>query len=227
MTARKTRFNDPPGMKTCHECLLVLPVDMFHKNKSNHDGLQRKCKECVSAYNKTHYDENKDKFSLNHAKWRAANPGYFVMWRNKNPNYSKNYHRQNIQLRSDQNKAWRAKNPDYHKEWRKNNPLRVLEQDNRRRAREMGAEVVGRIDREEIIRRDRSICYICGEKVQPSDVHLDHVVPLSRGGWHVGANLRVTHSWCNQRKGAKLPEEIDSKVVPVVARQEQLFSKVG
>ena len=73
-----------------------------------------------------------------------------------------------------------------------------------RRARERGARIVEPIDRTKIIRRDRSICHICKTKVEANDIHLDHVIPLARGGDHSEANLAVSHSLCNLSKGARL-----------------------
>lgn len=55
-----------------------------------------------------------------------------------------------------------------------------------------------------VIARDGFICGICRGEVEPGDVHLDHIKPHSKGGPTTFGNLRVTHSTCNMRKGAKL-----------------------
>ncbi len=36
-------------MKLCNKCLEQKPLDMFWKNKSNKDGLQKICKACLRA----------------------------------------------------------------------------------------------------------------------------------------------------------------------------------
>lgn len=59
--------------------------------------------------------------------------------------------------------------------------------------------------REQVLARDGLQCQICGERVDPDDVHLDHIKPLSHGGETDTANLQVTHSGCNLRKGASWP----------------------
>jgi len=56
--------------------------------------------------------------------------------------------------------------------------------------------------RAEVLRRDGLVCQICTEAVAPDDVHLDHVVPKSKGGQSVASNLRVAHSACNLKRGA-------------------------
>ncbi len=55
-----------------------------------------------------------------------------------------------------------------------------------------------------VIERDGLICGICLNGVDPTDVHLDHVKPFSKGGPTTYGNLRVTHSRCNMSKGARV-----------------------
>ncbi len=48
-----------------------------------------------------------------------------------------------------------------------------------------------------------AICYYCQKRVPIADVHLDHIVPLIKGGMHAVENLCVSCSTCNRSKGAK------------------------
>ena len=52
------------------------------------------------------------------------------------------------------------------------------------------------------------VCGICGEDVDPTNYHVDHIVPISRGGEHSYANTQPAHPACNQRKHNKLQEEM-------------------
>lgn len=52
--------------------------------------------------------------------------------------------------------------------------------------------------------RDQGRCHICKEQADPNDWHLDHVVPLARGGQHTWDNVAVSHAYCNLSKGARL-----------------------
>lgn len=70
-----------------------------------------------------------------------------------------------------------------------------------------GREPIPASLRRAVIERDGYLCGICGGDVEPSDVHLDHIFPWSRGGPTSLKNLRVTHSLCNIRKGAKVDGE--------------------
>lgn len=60
------------------------------------------------------------------------------------------------------------------------------------------------VSRNIVFDRDKGVCYLCGTRVDPINWHLDHKVPLSRGGRHSYANTGVTHPRCNLSKGAKL-----------------------
>ncbi len=58
--------------------------------------------------------------------------------------------------------------------------------------------------RVQIMERDFYICQLCG-KYMPDEVglHIDHIIPIAKGGKTVPSNLRVLCSKCNGRKGAK------------------------
>jgi hypothetical protein len=65
-----------------------------------------------------------------------------------------------------------------------------------------GGVVVERVSRAYIVDRDKSRCHLCGKTCREGDIHLDHLVPLSRGGDHSSANLRVACAACNLSKRA-------------------------
>ena len=57
--------------------------------------------------------------------------------------------------------------------------------------------------REEIILRDLATCQICGKKCQPSDIEIDHIQPISKGGKTAKSNLQVLCVSCNRSKSNK------------------------
>lgn len=110
------------------------------------------------------------------------------------------------------NRAWRERNPEkvsaQNKKWDTANKDRAVALANKRRGSKNhpGAELISRRD---IYERDEATCGICGGHVEWEDFHMDHVVPLSKGGTHTVDNVQCAHSRCNQRKynkvGFKLP----------------------
>jgi len=62
-----------------------------------------------------------------------------------------------------------------------------------------------RVDYEAILAEFGMGCHICGGAIRKrADLHMDHVLALSRGGSHTYGNIRPSHRWCNQQKCAKL-----------------------
>ncbi len=59
------------------------------------------------------------------------------------------------------------------------------------------------ITRAQIVARDKGICQLCGDPVGV-DLHIDHRVPVSRGGGNEPGNLQVAHAACNLRKGNQI-----------------------
>lgn len=79
-----------------------------------------------------------------------------------------------------------------------------------RRAAKKGAPVRERVYRSVLWRRDGGKCHICGQGCDPLRWDMDHVTPLSRGGDHSYANIRVSHPACNNRKRARLMTELQA-----------------
>lgn len=52
----------------------------------------------------------------------------------------------------------------------------------------------------------RVTCHWCRKRIKPQEAHVDHVVPISKGGPHALENLCVSCASCNHSKHAKLPE---------------------
>jgi 5-methylcytosine-specific restriction endonuclease McrA len=137
-----------------------------------------------------YYQEHKTEYKERSYEWRRQNPD---KERRNRKMYRENHPQQIAESRA---------------QYRRANPEAVAAHTQRRRARQAGA-YVGDVDFKRIYKRDRDICYLCGRKVKKSERHLDHVIPLSRGGAHSEDNIRVTHARCNLKKGVKLVEELD------------------
>lgn len=101
-----------------------------------------------------------------------------------------------------QKKAHYASNIDRYKQWSKNwriaNPDKMRANDNKRRAREANAISSDANDR--IIVNIYTDC--------PKNYHVDHVIPISRGGLHHENNLCYLPGPLNLAKGNKMPEKV-------------------
>ena len=61
--------------------------------------------------------------------------------------------------------------------------------------------------RRDIYNRDEGHCAICGVEVpyEPGGFHIDHIVPIVRGGADTLANLQLTCPPCNWSKWTSAP----------------------
>ena len=51
-------------------------------------------------------------------------------------------------------------------------------------------------------------CYLCKHLIPIGHRHVDHIVPISKGGKHEPSNLAIACDKCNLRKSDKMPDEI-------------------
>lgn len=56
-------------------------------------------------------------------------------------------------------------------------------------------------------RRSSGICHYCGERFKPAQLTMDHLIPISRGGRSIKANVVPCCKECNTRKHSMLPME--------------------
>lgn len=171
---------DNPGLKRCRKCGSVKPAttEHFAPRKSSRDGLRGECRPCNRGIQK---------------RWREANPNKNREWRETNLDRVREYAR------------------EYHRERRKANPSRYREISSasvhNRRARKLqnggthtAADIRAQYDSQ------LGKCWWCGKKVG-AKYHVDHRVPLARGGSNAPENIVIACPRCNQSKNAKLPHE--------------------
>jgi 5-methylcytosine-specific restriction endonuclease McrA len=122
-------------------------------------------------------------------------------------------------------RAWRARHPErarelYHR-WVERNPERAravqATGSHKRRSRTVAAE--GNFTKEDVlllIDTQTGTCFYCEEKLG-LDFHVDHYVPLVRGGCNSAGNIVLACPRCNLRKGARMPWEFHSALSSAVS----------
>lgn len=78
----------------------------------------------------------------------------------------------------------------------------------KRKALLRGATQAETVYRSVVWERDSGTCGICNKLADPRKWHLDHIVPLSKGGQHTYSNVQVAHPSCNLSKHNKTPSEV-------------------
>jgi len=75
-----------------------------------------------------------------------------------------------------------------------------------------------RFTRRNIFFRDRNRCQYCGKIFPQTELNLDHVTPLSRGGLPSWENVVCACIPCNSRKGSRTPQEAGMHLIRVPKR---------
>ena len=75
-----------------------------------------------------------------------------------------------------------------------------------------------KFSRHNIYLRDGNRCQYCGHKFSSSELSLDHVIPLSRGGNSSWENVVCACLSCNVRKGNRTPHEASMRLVDAAAQ---------
>lgn len=189
------------GYKGCSKCGVVKALDDFYRDRQNKDGFRGLCKDCDLAarrvrdiakpeqkrdYNRAYYRANRENLLAKQKEWH---------WGNRDKILPK--------LRA----RYEANREDYIAKQtarEKANPHIPREKELRRRAQKL-ALPCDDVNLQVVFERDQGVCGICGESADPESWHLDHIIPLSKGGHHTYENVQVSHPSCNLRKGARLP----------------------
>jgi 5-methylcytosine-specific restriction endonuclease McrA len=73
-----------------------------------------------------------------------------------------------------------------------------------KRRGQVKAATIGIIDYAKVVREANGICGFCRQPMNGEPAHIDHIIPICRGGAHAQENLQLTHARCNSRKGTSL-----------------------
>jgi len=181
-------------------------------------------KEEIRLYHAAYRDKNKEHIRTYQVKYRTTHQEQ----RHINDAGYRIRHRDEIRIRGIK---WRATHPTYGAEYRAShqdkiqvnganyyrihrNKIRVYQVSRQaiRRALVVGVTVGNQAEVKEIYRyakeEARVRCYLCGRLIPKGHRHVDHIIPLSKGGAHRPSNLAVACDRCNQVKSDKMPEKI-------------------
>lgn len=182
-------------MRQCTKCLDRKVLVEFRKDRSRDSGVFPWCIACCRTSDRARYKAAPDKKKANSRQRRErvgpeAHTKYCEEWRARNKTYLLDYQRE-----------WRKQNrqrcAERIREWRKANPGRHRASQARRRAQKKGSQAP----------RDLRVTAIyeiaAWLRSKGDDVHVDHIIPLSKGGPHTYGNLQILTAQENLRKGSK------------------------
>lgn len=178
------------------------------------------CEQCASEQCISWRAENPELAYERARAWKSRNPGKLAKYRKEGrrrnasriKQQEKRYREKNPEKKQAAMRAWKRKNSDrvaaYGKEYRARNREKLSGYNSVQKAKRRASEDVG-VPLGTFLgwrHAQPKVCFYCGAECA-TNFHVDHFMPLSKGGQHVLTNLRIACPGCNLRKNAKLPLE--------------------
>lgn len=151
------------------------------------------CKQCMAVYGTTYNSINNAQRVATSAAYRAINKDKAAAYRAANKDKRDAYYSANkLKLA-----AYRAKNPDSGRRARHNYRANKLGNG--------GTLSKGLFDR--LYKLQRGMCPVCKKELSNTKPrsHMDHIMPLARGGANTDDNIQILCQSCNNQKHAKHP----------------------
>ncbi|OUB48209.1 HNH endonuclease [Bacillus thuringiensis] len=215
--------------KVCTKCGEFKDYKEYHKNKTYKDGRNGKCKVCRAEIDKLYYQKNRERHNKRTKEYYEENKEKILNkckeYREENKERiaesKKNWAARNKVRKSEQEKRWRENNEERNikmkKKWYKKNRDRVYSNLLKRRSLKHYVRFEG-VRRKKLLDRDNWTCRRCGTWVHDLNVggnenrhlwdnehkaHIDHIIPISKGGDSTIENLQVLCRTCNLSKSDK------------------------
>ena len=203
-------------------CGICLACDEHRRRDPRYLGIvaewREKNRDSIAQQRRGHYEKNRADIVASVAAYHKNNKeavrGYKARYRRKHADKVKAYNSQWKKENRDRVYRQRAeayrRNPEKHRklarDWAAANPEYRRVQGRLKRARAAaasGSHTAG--DVAEIIQLQKNKCAYCGVRLGQTIRHVDHIVPLARGGTNDRRNLQVLCQPCNNSKHAKDP----------------------
>jgi len=173
-------------LKECSKCKELKSLHLFRKDKGKWDGLYPYCKSCASVKDKKVYYKNPKK-KMKVVKEYMKRTGEYYKYKPYNPKYYSSVESKKKKRARDLKRRTLKKNADIE--------YKITSQD---------------IDN--IINKYNGKCAYCG-KPTLNNYHIDHKLPLSKGGGNEINNLALSCPTCNLSKNDKTDIEFIGRVV--------------
>lgn len=212
--------------KKCTRCGKILPAtaEYFGVRKDSKCGFRSACRECERARLAKWYEENKEHQRRYMAQYRKENREYlnklsreyyknhaeemreYNRRRYRNgisyPATRKKYYENNKQSMRAKQKQWYAANKD----------LVNTRQRNRTARKRNASGSYSPSDIRSLLESQKGKCWWCGKALN-GEYHVDHRIPLAKGGSNGPDNLCIACPKCNLSKGAKMPWEFNGRLL--------------
>ena len=207
---------DGNHLSYCKSCKNKQAAEYYQNNKEKAKEYYQNNKEQINKQRKEYLQNNKEKIN-NQQRERYQNN------KEKIKEYQKEYKQKNKEKINKQQKEY---NKEYYqnnkeqikesqKEYHQNNPHKTREKDRKRRALKR-ANIHKPYTEDQVLKLYGKDCHICKKPVNllanrspgapgwEQGLHIDHVIPLSKGGPDSLNNVKPAHGLCNLQKNNSL-----------------------
>lgn len=178
------------GLKTCTECKKELPVGEFNAYRyvtaqgKESRRLQSQCRRCGARLRAARRQKDLAREMAMSQKWKADNP------------------ERAKQLAIEYRRTKRGKSLRAAAQRRRYALTRILV------PVQGDAEAIKAIYKQAVLDQALiSVCPVFDDPILGRELHVDHVMPLSKGGRHAAGNLQILPIGLNMRKGARIPDD--------------------
>ena len=213
---RRTASKDGHGhwCKECHAEYRAINRDKINAAQKKYYASH---KEERAEYGARNYVDNRDaalawqkQYNLDHREERIAYLKQYHLTHKEEAAQYRYDHKDEIATRMKQYQLdHKEEIAAWNSNWQRKNRDKSVAKDSKRRALKMGVGAENLPDNYErgLYEDQLGCCYYCGCSLAETGHHLEHMIPLSRGGPHRLSNLVLSCPACNLRKGTKTAEE--------------------
>lgn len=207
----------PDGLRgTCRSCTSARQKQWHKDHPERARDATRRYRERIKAdpeKNEEYLRKDRESHRAFHARNRNARNARQRELRRLHPEQYQEYDRRALAKKKSNPEEFRRRTTRYKRNWRRSHPEIVRAIQERRRAQLASAE--GNHTAEDIrliFEQQKGLCWWCSKPVG-DDYHVDHRIPLSRGGSNGPENLCISCPSCNTSKHSKMPWEWNGRLL--------------
>ena len=195
----------------------------------------KRCSDCGRFLVENYFNWQNIKKNRRHSYCKKCQSNRKYLWKLDNPEYDKQYHKDNKEYKREYQRQWHENNPEYRKQWCRNNPeySKQHHEENKKYRNCMSQQwrknnpdkVNACSAKRRIYKRNQTIFLTDLEKDKYNFIYkvastmanyvVDHIQPVSKGGSDHPDNLQILRKDLNSEKFNKYPltEEEEIKYI--------------
>jgi 5-methylcytosine-specific restriction endonuclease McrA len=175
--------------------------------------FEYECRRCtVDKVNKKRAENPEEFRAAERARYAAKPENYRARCRRNRLNSREKTRKRSKERRTENIDKVRAQNRAIAKRWRAAHPFEAKQWSAKQRAIKRSVKT-GQVTKKQIDNlhlKQKGKCAICRKKLTTR--HIDHIIPLSKGGAHEILNFQITCPGCNMSKKAEHPIDYMQKL---------------